>query len=91
MRTNRAARSTQLAGALVLIVEDDAAMLRGLKDNFEYEGCRVETATDGGKGLELALGGKADLIVLDIMLPKVNGYEICRYVREEGFEVPIIM
>jgi len=80
-----------MAGEAVLIVEDDPTMLRGLKDNFEYEGYRVATAADGEKGLEAALSIKPDLIVLDIMLPKVNGYEICRLVRKEGLDMPIIM
>lgn len=80
-----------MAGETVLIIEDDPTMLRGLKDNFEYDGYRVATASDGEKGLEAAVGLKPDLIVLDIMLPKVNGYEICRLVRKEGLDVPIIM
>jgi DNA-binding response OmpR family regulator len=66
-------------------------MLRGLKDNFEFKGFTVQTAADGEKGLDAALAIKPDLIVLDIMLPKVNGYEICRVVRDEGLEMPIIM
>ena len=66
-------------------------MLRGLKDNFGFEGFAVSTANDGQKGLAAALDNKADLIVLDIMLPKINGYEICRQVREKGIETPIIM
>ena len=75
----------------VLIIEDESAMLRGLKDNFEFEGYLVSTAADGQKGLAAALANKADLIILDIMLPKVNGYEICRQVRARGIETPIIM
>jgi len=80
-----------MANECVLIVEDDAAMLRGLKDNFEFQGYRVITAADGAKGLELAMEACPDLIVLDIMLPEVNGYEICRLIRKEGLEMPIIM
>ncbi len=75
----------------VLIIEDDAAMMRGLKDNFQFQGYRVKTAIDGEQGLQEALKGSPDLIILDIMLPKVNGYEICRYLREEKKEMPIIM
>lgn len=75
----------------VLIVEDDPTLLRGLKDNFEFEGYRVLTASDGQRGLELACDAKSDLIVLDIMLPKVNGYEICRLIRKSGIETPVIM
>ena len=68
----------------VLIVEDDDALLRGLKDNFAARGFHVITAQDGETGLEKALSSAPDLILLDIMLPKVNGYEICRAVRERG-------
>jgi len=60
----------------VLIIEDDSTMLRGLKDNFEYSGYNVITAADGEAGLNAALNAKPDLIILDIMLPKINGYEI---------------
>jgi DNA-binding response OmpR family regulator len=75
----------------VLIVEDDPAMLRGLKDNFEAKGYYVLTAIDGKQGLETALKEKPDLILLDIMLPEINGYEVCSHVREHGLEMPIIM
>jgi DNA-binding response OmpR family regulator len=75
----------------ILIIEDDAAMLRGLRDNFAYAGFTVLTAADGEAGLETALEAAPDLIVLDIMLPKVNGYEICRLLRKEKLEMPIIM
>src|SRR5512133_892026 len=70
-----------MANDRVLIIEDDPALSRGLKDNFEAQGYHVELASDGQKGLEAALANKSDLIVLDIMLPRVNGYEICREVR----------
>jgi DNA-binding response OmpR family regulator len=75
----------------ILIIEDDPASMRGLKDNFGFKGYEVATATDGEQGLEKALSLRPDLIVLDIMLPKVNGYEICRLIREEGLDIPIIM
>jgi DNA-binding response OmpR family regulator len=75
----------------VLIVEDDAALLRGLRDNFAARGFSVETAADGESGLKTALDAPPDLMILDIMLPKVNGYEICRSVRESGLDFPIIM
>jgi DNA-binding response OmpR family regulator len=75
----------------VLIIEDDATLLRGLKDNFLLHGYRVRVATDGAAGLESALEEPPDLVLLDIMLPKMNGYEICRHLRERKLEVPIIM
>ena len=75
----------------ILIIEDDISILRGLKDNLEYEGYKVITETDGEKGLKLALEKKTDLILLDIMLPGVNGFEICRKMKREKPELPIIM
>jgi DNA-binding response OmpR family regulator len=75
----------------VLIVEDDPVMLRGLKDNFEYQGYTVKTAADGAQGLTLALALRPDLIVLDLMLPGMNGYEICQSLREAGSDVPVLM
>ncbi len=75
----------------VLIIEDDDAMLRGLKDNFEFEGYIVKTATDGERGLDAVLKIKPDLLILDLMLPKINGYEICQHLRKEKFDLPIIM
>jgi DNA-binding response OmpR family regulator len=75
----------------VLIIEDDSSMLRGLKDNFAHAGYNVLTASDGEKGLNAALDAKPDLILLDIMLPKINGYEICRLIRREKLDMPIIM
>jgi len=75
----------------ILIVEDDPAMLRGLKDNFEFKDYRVLTAADGEEGLNAALNEKPDLIILDIMLPKINGYEVCRLIRKEELDMPIIM
>lgn len=75
----------------VLIIEDDEALLRGLRDNFSAQGYLVRTATDGREGLSAALAETADLILLDIMLPQMNGYEICRQVRCSNLETTIIM
>ena len=75
----------------VLIIEDDAALLRGLKDNFEARNYRVHTARDGQEGFSAAVANPPDLLLLDIMLPKLNGYEICRAVRAKRLEMPIIM
>jgi DNA-binding response OmpR family regulator len=75
----------------ILIIEDDATMLRALKDNFEFKGYSVLTAADGEEGLNAALNNKPDLIILDIMLPEINGYEVCRLIRKENLNMPIIM
>ncbi len=77
--------------ATVLVIEDDVAILRALKDNFAAAGHRVLTARDGEKGLDAALNEGPDLIILDIMLPRANGFEICRAVRAEKLEMPILM
>jgi DNA-binding response OmpR family regulator len=79
------------AKSKVLIVEDEPDMILGLKDNFEFEGYEVITAADGTAGLERARVTKPDLIILDIMLPKLSGLEVCKTLRGEGFENPIIM
>lgn len=75
----------------ILIIEDDATMLRGLVDNFAAQGYDVLSANDGAAGLCKALSESVDLVVLDIMLPKMNGYEICQKLRERDRELPIIM
>ena len=75
----------------LLIIEDDPALLRGLKDNFEQAGYAVLTAVDGEAGLNQVLDAQPDLVLLDIMLPGINGYEICRLVREQGLDMPIVM
>ncbi len=80
-----------MPGSSVLIVEDDPALLRGLKDNFEAQNYRVELARDGPEGLSAALANPPDLLILDLMLPKLNGYEICHALRAKGLEMPIIM
>ena len=74
----------------VLIVEDDPTLLRGVSDNFASRDYTVDMAADGETAIEKALHGNPDLIVLDVMLPKVNGYEICRYLRQENIHTPII-
>jgi DNA-binding response OmpR family regulator len=77
--------------ARILIVEDEPALMRGLKDAFSAKGYEVITAQDGATGIDLALEKNPDIMLLDIMLPRVNGYEVCRTVREQGLEVPILM
>ena len=80
-----------MSAKTILIVEDDPVLLRGLKDNFEAQGYVVRTARDGQKGLDALLTEPPDLLLLDLMLPKVNGYEICRTARSRQLDMPIIM
>jgi DNA-binding response OmpR family regulator len=75
----------------LLIIEDNPTMVRALEDNFTMKGYKVRTALDGERGLAAAMEGRADLIILDIMLPKINGYEICSQLRNKKLNTPIIM
>ncbi|HJZ66751.1 MAG TPA: response regulator, partial [Blastocatellia bacterium] len=75
----------------ILVIEDDAAILRGLVDNLTFEGHEVFTATTGETGYELEKTRKPDLIILDLMLPRMSGLELCRRLRDEGIQTPILM
>ena len=75
----------------VLIVEDERAIVEILKFNLKREGYDTLEALDGEAGLELARTEDPDLILLDVMLPKMNGFDICKNLREAGSSVPIIM
>jgi DNA-binding response OmpR family regulator len=75
----------------LLIIEDDPALLRGLKDNFVAQGYQVRTALDGAKGMEDLLRDPPDLVLLDLRLPKVSGYEICRVARSKRLLTPIVV
>ena len=75
----------------LLIVEDEAAIRNGLVDVFVYHGYEVETAEHGDEGLRLALGGNFDLILLDVMLPGMDGFEICNRIRQQDRQQPVIM
>jgi len=75
----------------ILVIEDDPAILRGLKDNLEYESYDVLTAADGEQGYRLVKEQRPDLIVLDVMIPKLDGYDLCRKIRHEGIATPILM
>ncbi len=80
-----------MAGESILIIEDDATLLRGLRDNFVFKGYDVSTAVDGESGLDMALSVRPDVILLDIMLPGMNGFEVCRRIRKAELDMPIIM
>ena len=75
----------------ILIVEDEEAIRVGLVDVLVYHGYQVESAATGPAGLEKALSGKFDLLLLDIMLPGMDGYAICNAIRERDRQLPIIM
>lgn len=75
----------------ILIVEDEQHMLLGLRDNLEFENYEVDTADEGSSGLEKATNNSYDLIILDVMLPNVSGFDICKTVRKKGIDTPIIM
>lgn len=75
----------------ILIVEDELSILKLLTYNLEQEGYNVESAMDGEEGLEMALQNEYDMILLDLMLPNKDGMEICRELRQEKSEVPIII
>jgi DNA-binding response OmpR family regulator len=74
----------------ILVVEDEADLLRGLRDNLSYEGYRVLTATDGEKGLSLAMKEKPDLVILDWMMPGMDGLTVCRELRGRGNQAPVV-
>jgi DNA-binding response OmpR family regulator len=74
-----------------LVIEDDKAILQGLQDNLEFEGYKVLCAADGRLGFQIYQEQKPDLILLDLMLPGMNGYEICKRIREQDNETPILM
>ena len=75
----------------ILVIEDDLAIQRGLSDNLKFESHEVLTAAHGEAGYRLAQEKKPDLIILDLMLPKMSGYEVCRKLREERCTTPILM
>jgi len=76
---------------VILVVEDEAAMVRLLHDNLTYEGYDVLVAGDGEAAIETALRARPDLILLDIMLPKLDGLSVCRQLRDKHLDAPIIM
>lgn len=75
----------------ILVIEDDPAILKGLTTSLEEEGYKVSSATDGIAGYNLAKSQNIDLIILDVMLPNKDGFEICRDLRKDGINTPILM
>ena len=77
--------------AKILIIEDEPDMARGLEDNLTFEGYEVHVEADGLAGLNYAVANPVDLILLDLMLPKMPGYEVCKTLRAKGNNTPVIM
>lgn len=77
--------------ARILLVEDEPSMRLGLSDNLSFDGYEVDSAADGEEGLKLALENTYDLIVLDIMLPKLSGFDVCKGIRQQDNLTPILM
>jgi DNA-binding response OmpR family regulator len=75
----------------ILIVDDEPAMRMGLKDNLEFEGYEVDYAEDGQEGLEKITVNKYNLILLDVMMPKMSGLDVCRNIRKKGINTPVIL
>jgi DNA-binding response OmpR family regulator len=75
----------------ILIIEDDKAIVRGLKDSLKRENFEVVTAGDGEQGYELAKTAKHDVIILDLMLPKMDGFEVCKRLRADKVQTPILV
>jgi DNA-binding response OmpR family regulator len=75
----------------ILIIEDEPNMVAGLRDNFEFEGYEVAAAYDGVEGLERALKESPDLVLLDVMMPKMSGLDVCKQLKVKRPGMPIIM
>ncbi len=75
----------------ILIVEDEISMLKGLQDNLEFEGYQVDTADNGAEGLKKLLANKYHLVLLDVMMPEMSGFDVCKSARTRGIKTPIIM
>jgi DNA-binding response OmpR family regulator len=75
----------------ILIVEDEPGMVAGLRDNFEFEGYQVLSAMDGVSGLERALADSPDLVILDVMMPRMSGLDVCKQLKSKRPAIPIIM
>jgi DNA-binding response OmpR family regulator len=78
-------------GSIILVIEDDPAIRLGLRKSLGYEGYQVVEAADGERGLELVFERRPDLVVLDLMLPRVNGFEVCRTIRKHDPTIPILI
>src|SRR2546427_2083467 len=75
----------------ILIVDDQPEIVRGLEDNLRFEGYQTTSATNGEDALALAMSDAPDLVLLDLMLPRMSGWDVCRELRRKGIDVPVIM
>ncbi|KAB2923802.1 MAG: response regulator transcription factor [Bacteroidetes bacterium] len=75
----------------ILVIEDEPEMQRGLRDNLEFEGYDVEVIGDGRKGLDALINKRYDLVLLDVMLPGLSGFDLCKQARAAGIRTPVIM
>jgi two-component system alkaline phosphatase synthesis response regulator PhoP len=77
--------------AVILVVDDEPEIVRGLADNLAFEGYATRTATNGAEALAVATREPLDLVILDVMMPAMSGWDVCRQLRRQGIDVPIIM
>jgi len=92
MKQQEKTKSNGASGqAKILVVEDEPNMVAGLRDNFEFEGYEVITASDGIEGLQRALEESPDVVILDVMMPRMSGLEVCKQLRAKRASIPIIM
>ncbi len=75
----------------IIIIEDEESILMALEDNLKLEGYATSSALDGERGLSKVIENQYDLIILDIMLPRMNGFDVCKCIRQEGISTPILM
>lgn len=75
----------------ILIVDDEPAMREGLADNLEFEGYETEMAANGKEGLDMIISRKYDLVVLDVMMPEMSGFDVCKELRKRNIAVPVIL
>ena len=81
MKPDGRIKPSEAQPAKILVVEDEPNMVAGLRDNFEFEGYQVITASDGAEGLQRALEESPDVVILDVMMPRMSGLEVCKQLR----------
>src|SRR5256886_7224664 len=89
--SSRCSQENSTVTKRILVIEDEPQMLLGLRDNLELEGYEVVTASDGEDGLAKAISTAPDLVILDVTLPRKNGFEVCRELRARANPTPVVM